>query len=163
MQDLYSPEIFSATRKKLRNRLGLLALVGAACLAVFIWAMVNRNEWPAIVSLSLFCFFTIFFVDLFCLPVARYKALVSSALTGRTHTAVMTFVRIEPDLSMIDGVPCRGLIFLGEPDKHGTREQLYYWDNALPLPELVPDTDVEIRYTGKNIIALGSENPASRP
>ena len=54
---------------------------------------------------------------------------------------------------MVDGVSCRGLIFLGEPDKHGIREQRYYWDNQLPLPAFRPGEAITLKYTGKNIIA----------
>ena len=46
----------------------------------------------------------------------------------------------------------KSLIFLGEPDKHGIREQRYYWDNELPLPAFNSGDQITIKYTGKNII-----------
>ena len=64
----------------------------------------------------------------------------------------MEFKCAENDTSLVDGVPCRGLIFLGEPDKHGTRDQRYYWDLQLPLPDFRPGGRVTVKYTGRNII-----------
>ena len=54
---------------------------------------------------------------------------------------------------MVDGVSYRSLVFLGDPDKHGTRERMFYWDSELPLPDFRPGQAVTIRYTGKMIIA----------
>ena len=58
----------------------------------------------------------------------------------------------EAEPSLVDGVHCTGLILLGEPDKHGIREQRYYWDNELPLPAFNSGDQITIKYTGKNII-----------
>jgi hypothetical protein len=106
--------------------------------------------------------FSIFFVELFCLPHVRYRRLIRSALSGRRHTRDLVYDHSETEVSTVDGIPCRSLIFLGDPDKHGSREMLLYWDNEFPLPALVPQTVYTVDYTGKNIIGL-QEAPSSRP
>ena len=66
----------------------------------------------------------------------------------------MEFVRTEPDRSMVDGVACSSLIFLGDPDRHGSREMLLYWDREIPQPDLKPGRIYSVKYTGKNIFTV---------
>ena len=152
MQELYTQQDYDRLSAQLKKRYLLLGIVCAVFLAGFIAAMILRIEWLAMVTLFLLCAVSLFVIDLFCLPLHRYRRLVGTALKGRTHTGTFEFVRQEEEISQVDGVPCRGLIFLGEPDKHGTREQRFYWDNELPLPAFREGDQVTIRYTGRNII-----------
>ena len=154
MQSLYSEESLHSVNRPLHRRFIILGAVIAALLAVFVWAMITRIEWAAMVAFSLAGVFAVFFVDLYIMPLVRYRRLVSSALEGRRHSRDMEFSRTEPDISAVDGIPCRGLIFLGDPDKHGSRDVLLYWDNEIPLPELEPGTVYSVDYTGRNIIGL---------
>ena len=99
--------------------------------------------------------FLIFFIEMFCRPLLDYRKLVVSSLSGRSHDRVMEYVRTEPDTSSVDGVSCISLIFLGDADKHGSREQLLYWDEEIPLPALQEGQSYTVRFTGRNIIAIG--------
>ena len=155
-KNLYTAESLAGIEGRLKRRFALLAVACALLAALAVWSACVHPaiEWLTMVSVLLAGFIAIFVIDLFCLPLIRYRRLVRDALTGRTHTQTLEFVRAESDISMVDGVACRGLIFLGDPDKHGSREQLYYWDNALPFPDLTSGQEYEITYTGKNIIAI---------
>ena len=98
----------------------------------------------------------------------RYRRLVRTALSGRSHEKALEFCRLEPDRSVVDGVACSSMIFLGDPDKHGSREMLLYWDRELPVPDLEPGTVYTVKYTGRNIIGIQSppswqEVPSYRP
>ena len=68
---------------------------------------------------------------------------------------------------MVEGVACSSLIFLGDPDRHGSREMLLYWDQELPMPELKAGDVYTVRYTGRNITGIQSpdlpEVQSSRP
>ena len=167
MQALYSDQSYSEINRQLKRRLIVLFVILAVLLGVFIWAMAVRNQWAAAASACAAGCFAIFFADLFCAPLVRYRRLVHAALSGRHHEKAMEFARLEPDSSVVDGVSCRSLIFLGDPDKHGSREMLLYWDQELPMPEMVPGTFYTVKYTGKNIIGIQAsdqpEDPASRP
>ena len=154
MQPMYSEQSLHEINGKLKRRFTVLGIVLTVLLAVFVWAMTARVEWAAMTSLSLAGVFAIFFTDLFCLPLVRYRRLIRSALTGRRHMKSLEFARTEPDVFSVDGITCRGLIFLGDPDKHGSREMLLYWDNEIPLPELEPGTVYGVEFTGRNIIGL---------
>jgi hypothetical protein len=68
------------------------------------------------------------------------------------HEIRLTYDHPESELSVVDGVSFRSLIFLGEPDKHGTRDQMYYWDLQKKLPAFETGKDYLLRYTGKTII-----------
>ena len=74
---------------------------------------------------------------------------------------------MEPDRSVVEGVACRSLIFLGDPDRHGSREMLLYWDQELPLPEMEAGRAYTVWYTGRNIIGIQApdlpEVQSSRP
>ena len=154
MQSLYNQDSYDRVDRQLKGRLTVLCAVLAAALGLFIYAMATRTEWLAMVSVCAAGCFAVFFADFFCAPLVRYRRLVRSAVSGRSHEQAMEFARLDPDSSVVDGVPCRSLIFLGEPDKHGSREVLLYWDRELPLPELVPGTVYTVRFTGKNIIGI---------
>lgn len=152
MNDLYSEKDFQQLSGKLKKRYILLGVILAVLLAVFVYSFVIRLQWLSVVSFILFFAVLVFFIEIFCLPLRRYRKLLASAIAGRTHTETLEYKSTEADTSVVDGVLCRGLIFLGEPDKHGTREQQFYWDESLPLPAFTPGEQITLKYTGRNII-----------
>ena len=152
MRDLYSEKDLQQLSAQLKKRYLALGAVMAVFLAAFIVSMIYRVEWLSIVMFILFFAVAVFVVEMFCLPLHRYKKLIASALTGRTHTETLEYEKTEEDSSVVDGVRCRGMIFLGSPDKHGAREQRFYWDEELPLPAFTPGDQITIKYTGRNII-----------
>ena len=174
MRELYTKENLSGLDAGLTRRWIVLGIVSAVFIAGFVWTMVIRAQWhelqkagtfplseTAMEAVSTACvvlagFFAVFWIDLFCRPLLRHRKLIREALTGRNHMRTMEFVRIEPDPSMVDGVSCRSMIFLGEPDKHGTREQLFYWDASIPLPDLQSGTEYTLKHTGRTIIAINA-------
>ena len=152
MKDLYSENDLFSLSSQLKKRYTLLGVILAVILGLSIYSMIIRVEWLSVVLFALLCAVAVFFIELFCLPLHRYKKLVQSALKGRTHTDTLIYDHAEAEPSLVDGVHCTGLILLGEPDKHGIREQRYYWDNELPLPAFNSGDQITIKYTGKNII-----------
>ena len=152
MKDLYSEKDIQQLSSQLKKRYLVLGAVLAVIAAAFVVSMIIRVEWLSMVLFFLFCAIAVFVIELFCLPLHRYKKLVSSALTGRNHTETLEYKEAEAETSVVDGVKCRGLIFLGNPDKHGSREQRFYWDEEIPLPAFTPGSQVTLKYTGRNII-----------
>ena len=153
-KDLYSPEILSGIGRQLKKRWIILAIVVVPLLIVFIFSMIQRIKWLSMASVVLAGAFAIFWIELFCVPKIRYRSLVRTALSGRHHVQTMEFSRVDPDPCLVDGVSCYSLIFLGEPDRHGSRERLFYLDRSLPLPELVPGRNYDVRYSGRTIIGI---------
>ena len=162
MPVLYSKDTCNPVNQKLKLRLIIVVSVTVLLLAVFVWAVIARIEWLAMLSATLAGCFAIFFTDMLCMPLVRYRRMVNNALTGRSREKTLEFARLEPDLSTVDGVPCRSLIFLGDPDKHGSRDMLLYLDREIPLPELEPGAFYTVQYSGKTIIALDRADPSSR-
>ena len=152
MHDLYSEKDLQQISGQLKKRYILLCCVLAVILAVFIVSLICRIEWLSVVAFILLFSVAVFVLEMFCLPLHRYKKLILSALTGRTHIETLEYQKTEDDTSVVDGVACRGLIFLGEPDKHGTREQRFYWDKELPLPAFTAGDLVTLKYTGRTVI-----------
>ena len=152
MTDLYSDKDLQQISAQVKKRYVVLGVILAVILGLFIYSLIIRKEWMSIVLFALIGFIAVFVIDLFCLPLQRYKKLVLSALSGRTHTESLVYDHAESEPSLVDGVPCLGLIFLGEPDKHGTREQRFYWDEELPRPAFSPGDRITLKYTGRSII-----------
>ena len=152
MKDLYTDKDLLAISAQLKKRYILLGCGLAVFLALFIFSMVIRLEWLSMVSVFLFCSLAVFVIEMCCLPLHRYKKLINAALTGRSHVETLEYKETEAETSVVDGVTCLGLIFLGAPDKHGTREQRFYWDREIPLPAFNPGDQVTLKYTGRNII-----------
>ena len=152
MHSLYSEKDLRQISGQLKKRFLLLGCGLAVILALLVFSLVIRLQWLTVLSFFLFFSVSVFVIELFCLPLQRYKKLVVSALTGRSHVETMEYKGLESETSIVDGVSCRGVIFLGTPDKHGTREQRFYWDEELPLPDFREGDQVTLKYTGRNII-----------
>lgn len=158
MVNLYSEQNLSDIRGQLRRRLCVLIPVAVLLLAVFVFTLVidnhktNRPEVWSTVSLLLLGFWLIFFWDLFCRPLRKYENHMLQALNGRSHETRAEFSRVDEEESVVDGVAYRSLIFLGEPDKHGSRDLLMYWDAQLPLPPFSEGDPVRIRYFDRYLI-----------
>ena len=152
MNELYSEKDYEQISSRLKKRYLLLGCMLAVILAGFIVSLVIRTEWLSIALFILLFSAAVFVIEMFCLPLHRYKKLITSALAGRTHIETLEYKEAESDLSVVEGVRCRGLIFLGNPDRHGIREQRFYWDEELPLPAFTPGTQVTLKYTGRTII-----------
>lgn len=152
MHDLYSEQDLVLVSAQLKKRLAAIFAVCAVLLAGFVWSFVARIEPLSIALAILAGVVLIFGLEMFCRPLHAYRKLVDTALHGRSHEALLTYDRTEEDLSLVEGVSCRSLIFLGDPDKHGTREQLFYWDRLKEVPAFETGRPVRLRYTGKMII-----------
>ena len=152
MNELYSQQDLLGISAQLNRRKIVILAVSAVLLGALVWSIVARIEALSIALLILLGVVLIFSLEMFVRPLYAYRRLILTALHGRSHEAQLTYDHREEDLSTVDGVCCHSLIFLGDPDKHGTREQLYYWDREKELPPFEPGQDVRIRYSGKMIL-----------
>ena len=152
MRELYSEQDLQKIQGQLNKRLLLLGVFSTILLAVVVYSFVIRVELMTTISVILMGMVIIFVLDLFCKPLWQYRRLIQNALHGRSHTESFVYDHLENEISQVDGVTCRSMVFLGTPDKHGTREQMYYWDAELALPGFQQGDQVTLRYTDKNII-----------
>ncbi len=152
MQNLYDEKDLLAIRAQLKRRLAMLGLLSLVMLGVVVWTLLldnhkeNRPELWTTLAVMLWGFMLIFWWDFFCRPLSRYARHLDTALHGRTHEDVLTYSRQSADVSLVDGVSCRDLIFLGEPDKHGDRDRMLYWDCEKNDPPFREGEDVRVRY-----------------
>ena len=153
MTQLYSREKLEAVTGQLKRRGIVLAVISGVLLAAVIWSFVIRAEWLSMVAVILIGIVLIFGWDVLCKPLYLYAKMVRNALEGRSHEAELVFSHVEPETSLVDGVACHSLVFEGEAEKHGIKEQMYYWDKEIPLPDFREGESVKIRYSGKIIQA----------
>ena len=152
MQALYKQENLKEIQGQIKRRSWILAMVAAALAGGIIYSFIPRIEWLSVALVIVLGMVLIFCIEMLIRPLFAYKRLLQAALGGRSHEDELVYSETEPDVSMVDGINCRTLIFLGEPDKHGTRDRRYYWDATLSVPEFETGARVRLKYTDKMII-----------
>lgn len=152
MHSLYSEQDLLSLNGQIRRRRIVFLAVFLVLLALIVLAVLqddgkqNRPELLVSVLVIFTGCFAVFFYDLMLRPLRSYFLHVDRALHGRSHEEGFVFDRINDDVSLVDGVAYRDLIFLGEPDKHGDRERMFYWDSELPLPAFEKGQQVFLHY-----------------
>ncbi len=159
MHFLYSEKNLSDLSGQLRRRLILLGIGLLLSLLLLVWLLFQDNhrdrrpELAVMLLLIVSMSGAVFCYDLLIRPVRAYVRHLTSSLHGRVHDITVVFDRVGLNQSVVDGVAFRDLIFLGEPDRHGDRERLFYWDAACPLPEFEKGQEVTLRYYDRFITA----------
>ncbi len=168
MHTLYNEDMFASLKGQIKKRMMIAFLVLLVFLAAVVLTLMldDGKENRPIVATTLLvicagCSF-IFLWEMTIQPLRCYARHINTALHGRTHQVRVVFDSFGADDSMVDGVRFRDLIFLGDSDKHGDRERLFYWDRELPLPDFQPGQEIDVTYydrfmTGYEIVG----NPAS--
>ena len=164
MHDLYSETDLQAIRGQLKKRLFVLLAVSAIFLAAVIYTLIldnHKDHRPEALTTAvtlLWGFTLIFGWDVFCRPLRCYAKHLNAALHGRTHTVSVEFSRASEDTSVVDGVTYRDLVFLGDADKHGDRDRMFYWDVQLAEPPFRTGEQVTLCYYDKFITGYSREN-----
>ncbi len=158
MRDLYTEQDLASVRGQLKRRLLVLSLISAVFLTAIVLLLLsdnhktNRPEALVTVLTVLLGFTAVFFWDLLCRPLRCYARHLNDALHGRSHEVEAEFCRSGGETSTVDGIVCSSLIFLGEADKHGDRERLFYWDAQLRAPSFTPGSLFRLRYYDRFIV-----------
>lgn len=144
--------MFASLQRQIRKRQRIAFAVILAFLAAAAWTLAadNHRDSRPILATTLLVIFGgcafIFLWDLTIRPLRCYARHMDAALHGRTHRVSAVFDRVGADDSLVDGVLFRDLIFLGEADKHGDRDRMFYWDRELPLPDFRPGQEIMVTY-----------------
>ena len=152
MQLLYYEDHFNALKKQISKRqffLLLLAFVVLAAVSVTLILDDHKENRPVLLTTLLLIFgggMLIFLWDMTVKPLRSYAKHVDSALHGRSHECTVVFDRVGSEDSVIGGLTFRDLIFLGEADKHGERERMFYWDMEIPLPDFRKGQELRLTY-----------------
>ena len=163
MRALYTEEMFASLRGQIKKRRIAAFSVLLLFLAAAVWTLTlddHKANRPILATTLLViaggCSF-IFLWDLTVHPLSCYARHMNAALHGRTHRITAVFDRFGTDVSLVDGVAFQDLIFLGDADKHGDRDRLFYWDRELPLPDFRRGQRVEITYYDRFMTAYSLE------
>lgn len=153
MHFLYTENILNGLRRQIHRRfLFLLSLfiifsLIFACILIFMDDhKLNRPELLSTLVLILFLSVLIFLYENMIRPLRDYARHVETSIHGRSHQVTVLFDHQNNEESKVDGVLFFDLIFLGEADKHGDRERLFYWDAEIPVPEFSPGQEVTLLY-----------------
>ena len=158
MRYLYNEEVFSSLKKQISKRLRLLLAVALAVLAAVLASMLlddHKDHRPVLLTTLLVIFgggALIFLWDMMIRPLRNYAKHIDTALHGRSHEAVAVFDRVGAEDSQIDGHTFHDLIFLGEANRHGERERMFYWDRELPLPDFREGQEIRLMYYDRFLI-----------
>lgn len=152
MEKLYTEEYLAALQGQIRRRRLVLLAIIAVCLVGLVLLLMtdngkeNRPVVPATLALILTGAVIIFFWDMLIRPLTAYARHVDASLHGRFHETTVVFDHLNEETSMVEGVAYRDLIFLGEADKHGDRDRMFYWDQELPLPDFKQGQEISVQY-----------------
>ncbi len=158
MQALYQESGFTDLKKQISKRQLLVLSVIILFLAALVLVLAadnhkdHRPELPATLIVILGGSLAVFIWDLTVKPLRSYARHMDAALHGRTHQEAFVFDRISSEDSVIDGVTYRDLVFLGDADKHGDRERMFYWDMEKPIPAFRKGQPVRLSYYDRFII-----------
>lgn len=111
----------------------------------------------AIISAILFAFVLIFGLSFCVRPLKSYREHIRNSLHGRSHDVTYAFKCVEPEVSMIDHITFRSVVFDGEPDKHGITEHMFYWDALKEIPDFMEGETVSVRYFDRFICGWSRE------
>ncbi|MBQ9211234.1 MAG: hypothetical protein IJ153_05975 [Clostridia bacterium] len=160
MHALYNEQDLAALRKQIKIRwfgflaIFLIAVVALALLLISDNHKENRPELITTLVLILSGGLLIFYYDLLIRPLRAYERHMDTALHGRSHQVTVLFDHLNEESSLVEGVNYRDLIFLGEADKHGDRERMFYWDMELPLPDFKKGQEITLTYFDRFITAF---------
>lgn len=152
MLPLYNDISLDKLQQQIRRRSLVFLLILTAGLALIIITLIlddhreNRPQVWTVLAVIVTGSALIFFDDLMIRPLRAYRRHLDSSLHGRNHEITVIFDHVNHDSSVVDGVVYRDLIFLGEADRHGDRERLFYWDQEVPLPSFAKGQEVTLRY-----------------
>ena len=141
-------------RARLSKELGIkgavFGLIFAAYVAFCAYCLSARLQLVCqLVSLvGLAAYF--FFFSVYLLPPLRYRRFLKDVFEARRHERELTFVRVEPDLDVREGLRFHPVIVL---DDEGFEHRLY-WDERKPLTELTPGQPVRLTVFGQVIVAM---------
>lgn len=152
MHSLYTEQDLASLRGQIRRRfffLSAVLLAGLILIAVTLMMdnhKTNRPELLTALAVILTGAAVIFVSDMLIRPLKAYEKFMDHALHGRVHQASVIFDHMTSDVSVVDGVRFRDMVFLGDADKHGDRDRLFYWDQELSLPSFDPGQEVTLCY-----------------
>ncbi len=159
MKDLYTEQDYSLLKKQISRRVALVLAAlaaGLACIALTLVMDNHRENRPELLTTLAVIFsgsLVVFLYDMLVHPLNAYARHMDTALHGRTHEISVVFDHFNEETSFVDGVYFRDLIFLGEADKHGDRDRMFYWDRELPLPDFSKGQEITLKYYDRFIVA----------
>lgn len=168
MNLLYTEEEMNRLSRRIKRRQLITLLVSLPFFAAFILFFVMHlrvspsNPGPiaddtlkiyAIIACIVALCILVFGLSFLVRPLRSYRNHIQTSLFGRSREATYRFLRLEPDLSVIDEITFRSLVFEGEPDKHGLCEHMYYWDALKDIPDFSEGEEVSFRFYDRFITA----------
>ena len=130
---MYQEADCTRVRQQIRRRTYFLIACAVPLLAGAVLSFILRSQVLADLFSIALAVFLIAFYELGIRPLRRYLAHLEGCLHGRSHELVCTFLSIEPELSLIDGVRYHAMKVM-EAEEERPSERLFYWDAALPFP-----------------------------
>ena len=98
-------------------------------------SFVYRIEWLTILLSFLLGAALVFSLNLYVLPVRRYREYLNMALTGKTRRSVAAFKSFSDQIAVREGVRFYPVIMhVGNP-RFEMDERQFFWDINLPRPE----------------------------
>ena len=152
---MYTQQDLDTLSRQQKKRWIILGAVCALILASIIYSFSIRVE-PLTAALTLLLgALLIFFYDLTLKPLRCYSAFLRNALYGRTRELDCTYLGMDEDLSLVDGVQYYALSLEQRDEDSGELfERMLYWDALKPKPRLEKGDKLHITYHDRMVVNL---------
>lgn len=150
---MYTQEDLTSIRLQQRNCWLKLMIPGVILLAGIIVSLIVRIEWLTTVLSCILGCMILFTVEMIIKPLYCYEKHLDGCLNGRRHELEGTFIGMEEEVSLVDGVRYRGLT-VHDDNPETNYERLFYFDLEKPFPDVKEGDKVHVVYHGHELVDL---------
>lgn len=151
---MYTEQDLAAIRQQQNKRWMILGAFGLVLLAGIIYSLVIRNEALTAGLTIVLGALLIFFYDLTIKPLHCYEVFLHNVLHGRTRELDCTYLGVDADPSLVDGVKYYALSLQQLDDAGNPFERMLYWDALKPLPQVNSGDALHIVYHDRMVASL---------
>lgn len=141
---LYAQQDLTDVQRQRTRRWIAAAVPCAVLLGVLIYSVTIRLQWLSIAATIAIGVVLIAGYDLAIKPLSCYIRHVENALHGRTREAVLPFVALSEEVSLVDGVYYHAMTCEDVDGKGRPYDRLFYFDVMKPFPALRPGERVRV-------------------
>ena len=150
---MYTQEDLISIRRQKRDRWLKLMIPGVILLAGIVVSLIVRIEWLTTTLSCILGCIILFTYEMLIKPLYCYEKHLDGCINGRRHELEGTFIGMEEDVSVVDGVRYRGLTVCDD-NPETNYERLFYFDLEKSFPDVKEGDKVHVVYHGHELVDI---------
>lgn len=151
---MYTEQDLILIRQQQNKRWMILGSVCVVLLGLIVYSLIIRMEALTAGLTVLMGALLIFFYDLTIKPLHCYEVFLRNVLYGRTRELDCTYLGVDADPSLVEGVKYYALSLQQLDDEGKPFERMLYWDALRPLPQVSVGDTLHIVYHDRMVASL---------